>query len=244
LISKTIIKFHILRFLREYSKVGFYLGAFVISFVLFAFSHHYPEIESFEKFVFKRTFLFNTFICLVLSAGILGREISDGFMNVLLSKPVKKHTIYFSKFTATLLFSCTLLILFLICIGLMFMFSPDKNFPFMPLITVFFFLLIDQISLIAMSTFISAWTPREMNITIIVFILIALFFIPILLGPNFSPMMKQIFNFVNPIKSIISINNFFAAKMNWLIFMLSFIVYLVTLSAAGMVIFNNKEIRR
>lgn len=244
MLSKTIIKFHILRFLREYSKVGFYLGAFVISIVLFAFSHHNPEIESFEKFVFKRTFLFNTFICLVLSAGILGREISDGFMNVLLSKPVKKYTIYFSKFTATLLFSCTLLILFLFCIGLTYMFSHDKNLPFMPLITVFFFFLIDQISLIAMSTFISVWAPRDMNITIIVFILVALFFMPILLGPNLSTIMEQIFNFVNPIKSIISINNFFAAKMNWLRFVLSFIIYLVALSAAGLVIFSNKEIRR
>ncbi len=244
MISKTIIKFHILRFFREYSKVGFYLGAFVISIVLFALSHHNPVIESFEKFVFKRTFLFNTFICLVLSAGILGREISDGFMNVLLSKPVKKYTIYFSKFTAVLLFSCTILILFLFCIGLIYMFSHDKNVPLIPLIGVFFFLLIDQISIIAMSTFISVWTPMEMNITIIVFIIIAIFFMPILLGPDLSTVMEQIFNFVNPIKSIMIINNFLAAKMNWLIFGLSFIIYLGVLFAASLVIFNKKEIRR
>ena len=243
MISKTIIKFHILRFIREYSKVGFYLGAFVISIVIFALSHHNPGIESFEKFVFKSAFLFNTFICLVLSGGILGREISDGFMNVLLSKPVKKYTIYFSKFTATLLFSCTLLIIFLFCIGLTYMFSNAKNFPIMPLITVFIFLLIDQISMIAMSTFISVWTPMQMNITLIVFILIAIFFMPILLGPNLSPILERIFNFVNPIKSIIIINNSLAAKMNWLTFVLSFFVYLVALFAAGLVIFNNKEVK-
>jgi ABC-type multidrug transport system permease subunit len=114
----------------------------------------------------------------------------------------------------------------------------------MPLITVFFFSLIDQISIIAMSTFISVWTPMQMNITIIVFIIIALFFMPILLGPNLSPILEQIFNFVNPIKSIININNFLAEKMNWLTFVLSFILYFAALSAAGLVIFNNKEIRR
>ena len=165
-------------------------------------------------------------------------------MNVLLSKPVKKYTIYFSKFFATLLFSCTLLILFLFCIGLIYMLFQGKNFPLMPLIRVFVFLLIDQISLIAMSTFISVWTPMQMNITLIVFILIALFFMPIILGSNLSPIMGKILNFVNPIKSIIIINNFLAAKMNWLKFVFSFIFYLFALSAAGLVIFNNKEIRR
>jgi hypothetical protein len=124
------------------------------------------------------------------------------------------------------------------------MFFHEKNLPFMPLITVFFFFLIDQISIIAMATFISVWAPRDMNITIIVFILIALFFMPILLGPNLSPIVEQIFNYVNPIKSVININNFLAAKMNWLTFVLSYIVYFIALSAAGLVIFNKKEISR
>ncbi|MGE5342629.1 MAG: hypothetical protein ACM3SY_14235 [Candidatus Omnitrophota bacterium] len=244
MISKTIIKFHIIQFFRDLSRVAFYLGAFILFTALFVFTRYYAHLESFERFLFNKVFIFNIFICLILSAGILGKEISSGFMNIILAKPVKKSSIYLSKYVATLFFCTLLLLLFLLGIGLITTLYHKQSFPLFSLLPILGVLLLDQISIIGAATFISVWTPREMNVSVMVFLIFIIVFLPNLPGLSLPYFLKQLVDFINPIKSVAIVKNLFAAKPLSFIFFLKYCIYVFLLFTAGIKLFNIKEIGR
>lgn len=244
MISKGILKFTFKRFYKDYSIMAFYLISMILFLFIFALDQPLLQLEPIELWVYKRTFFFNIVISLVLSAGILGKEISDGFMVMILSKPIRRSSVYFSKFLSSLLYCSCLLMLFLFCVAIIITFLHKISFSYFLLLKVFFLLSIDQVAIISLSTFLSVLLPREMNILFLIFIGILVFLFPyIFVSSGLPDYTIHIFSFLNPIKSPFMSEEFFLKHSFPFRYFLAFIAYTIMLFTAGILIFHRREIK-
>ena len=241
MISPTIAKYQIIRLARDYSKTAFFIGAFILFLALSFFSGTNVQFKYMEHYLYSKAFFFNLIVCLVAGAGILGKDISDGMMSLILSKPISRRRIYLSKFVGALLIATALLLAFLLTLGLMVLLRHQTAFPLIPLLKTFAVLWIDQITLLACSIFLSSFLKDDSNAFVLLLIIILMFLVPNLPGNAPSPTIMAVLDFLIPVKS-----RFIQSRITMGLtippgYYLAFFGYLALLFTMGIAIFQKRE---
>lgn len=245
MINRGILKYTFVRFYRDYPILGIYLCSMILFLVIAGFDPVFLSLESSGEYIYGRTFFFNVILSLALSAGILGREIRDGFMVMIVSKPIKRESIYLSKFFATLLYGSALLIIYLLILAFIIIFIHKVNLSFWIVLKAFILLFFDQIAIIASSTFLSSFLPGDLNILVLILMVIAISSLNSVFGSSpFKKIYENIYLFINPIKSWEIREGFLSRNFIPIKFFLQFIAYLFVLFASGISIFKRIEIKR
>lgn len=245
MINRGILKYTFVRFYRDYPILGIYLCSMILFLVIAGFDPVFLSLESSGEYIYGRTFFFNVILSLALSAGILGREIRDGFMVMIVSKPVKRENIYLTKFFATLLYGSALLIIYLLILAFIIIFIHKVNLSFWIVLKAFILLFFDQIAIISFSTFLSSFLPGDLNVLVIILITIAIASLHQAFDSSpFQKIYRNIYLFLNPIKSMEIREGFLSRNFIPIKFFLQFIAYLFVLFASGIFIFKRLEIKR
>jgi len=246
MLSKAVIKYTILQFLKRYLYAAFYLSVFMIflSFIV-TYLHSGIDISTTVANFHSRFFLLNLLLILILSAGIIGGDISQGYMDLILTKPISKSSLYLSKYIATLIFGAFLIFIAVILIVGYSSLFIGKKIPIEIIVKVLVLLIIDQIIILAVSIFISTWTPREMNVLIFIFFIVLIMILPAPLKQIFSiseGTIRNILNLLIPLKSLQLNKIYMNSNGISLKHYIHLIIYFLIFFLSGAVIFKKKEI--
>jgi ABC-type transport system involved in multi-copper enzyme maturation permease subunit len=245
MISKGIMKFTLIRFYREYMRPAFYLSSMIIFLIICALDPPFLQLESMGNYIYGRTFFFNLIVALSLSAGILGREIGDGFMAMIVSKPVKRESIYITKFLATLIYGTSLLIIYLAILTTFILFIHKVNLQFSDIFKAFLLLFFDQLAVVALSIFLSSFTQGDMNILLLILIEIGNSSLYSALSSSpLKNIYKFIYDFLNIAKGFEIRESFLSNNIIPLKFFIEFIAFTIVFTLSGIYIFKRIEIRR